>query len=152
MALTDARGTDAQPTNPQPTTEVATTDRGMVLRYGFVSAFNIVGHQSILFVANSLVDIEGGWANALAAGIMCIPAYLLSRNWVWQLDGDHNLTRHVLPFWLITVVGLLVSTACAAGAQSAFGAGLAVNAAAFMGYFIVWVAKFFILGRLFSEG
>ena len=122
----------------------------MLLRYGAVSGFNIVGHQSILFVANSFFDIDGGWANALAAGVMCVPAYLLSRNWVWQLEGEHSLARHVLPFWVITVVGLLVSTACAAGAQAAFGHGLAVNAAAFFGYFVVWVAKFFLLDRLFS--
>ena len=128
-----------------------TDGQQVVARYGVVSAINIVGHQLMLFLANSVWGVPGGWANALAATLMCIPAYLLSRNWVWAVDGAHSISEHLLPFWVITIVGLLVSTGMAAGAEALFGAGLIVNAAAFAGYFIVWVAKFLILNRLFAR-
>ncbi|MDA3039127.1 MAG: GtrA family protein [Actinomycetota bacterium] len=126
-------------------------DKARLIRYGAVSCVNIVGHQLILTIANSVMGVPGGPANAIAATIMCVPAYLLSRNWVWEVDGKHSVTGQVLPFWIITVVGLLVSTALAALAQSLFGKGLAVNAAAFLGYFLVWVMKFFVLERLFGR-
>lgn len=126
-------------------------DRIRLLRYGAVSGINIVGHQVILSVANSGLDIPGGPANAIAATIMSIPAYLLSRNWVWRVDGKHSMTGQVLPFWVITILGLVVSTAMAAAAQSIFGEGVAVNIAAFLGYFIVWVIKFLVLERLFGR-
>ena len=126
-------------------------DRIRLLRYGAVSATNIVGHQVILSIANSGLDIPGGPANAIAAAIMSVPAYLLSRNWVWQVDGKHSIRGQVLPFWVITILGLVVSTAMAAGAQSIFGEGVAVNIAAFLGYFIVWVIKFLVLERLFGR-
>ncbi len=127
------------------------TDATRLMRYGAVSAVNIVGHQSILFVANSIGGMPGGPANALAATIMCLPAYLLSRNWVWNVDGEHSLRGQVVPFWVITIIGLVVSTVMAAAAQAMSGSGLVVNVAAFAGYFFVWIAKFFILERLFGR-
>jgi putative flippase GtrA len=137
----------------QATAVVRSDEFARVFRYGTVSAINVVGHQSILFLANSpsVGGMSGGPANALAATIMCVPAYLLSRNWVWQVDGAHSVKFQVLPFWVITIIGLLVSTAMAAAAQAAFGAGLAVNIGAFAGYFLVWIAKFLVLQRLFGR-
>ncbi len=60
------------------------------------------------------------------------------------------MRRQVLPFWAITFAGLVVSTLFAAVADRIFGAGIAVNIASLIGYFIVWVAKFFLLDRLFG--
>lgn len=121
----------------------------MAVRYIAVSAFNFVGHQILLFLANSSWGWQGGWANLFAAGVMAMPAYLLSRAWVWEVNGKHDFRGEILPFWLIAVAGLIVSTLLASFADRAFGAGLAVNLASIVGYFIVWVAKFFLLDRLF---
>jgi putative flippase GtrA len=115
-----------------------------------VSAINFVGHQVLLFVANSVWGWQGGVANVFAACTMAGPAYVLSRAWVWEVDGKHDFRTEVLPFWAITLAGLLVSTLFAAIADRVFGAGVAVNLASIVGYFIVWVAKFFLLDRLFS--
>lgn len=122
----------------------------MATRYLLVSAFNFLGHQGLLYLANSIWGWPGGVANMFAASVMSVPAYLLSRAWVWEVNGRHDMRRQVLPFWAITVTGLVVSTLMAAGADQAFGAGLAVNFASLVGYFIVWVAKFFLLDRLFG--
>ena len=45
----------------------------------------------------------------------------------------------------------VVSTAAAEGADRAFESGWAVQLASLIGYGIVWVAKFFLLGRLFAD-
>lgn len=119
-------------------------------RYLLVSTFNFVGHQLFLFLANSVWGWSGGVANVFAACVMSIPAYLLSRAWVWEVDGKHDVRRQVLPFWAITFTSLVVSTVLAALADRIFGAGLAVNLASLLGYFIVWVGKFFLLDRLFG--
>ncbi len=138
-------------TATEPKRPLVAAGKARLIRYGAVSGVNVVGHQLILTVANSVLGIPGGPANAIAATIMCVPAYILSRNWVWEVDGKHSVTGHVLPFWIITILGLVVSTGMAALAQSLFGEGLAVNAAAFLGYFIVWVIKFLVLERLFGR-
>lgn len=119
-------------------------------RYIAVSVINTVNHQALLFLANSVWDWTGGWANVFAATTAAVPAYLLSRAWVWEVSGRHSFRSEVLPFWTIALVGLLVSTLCAEVADRVFGAGIAVNIASLVGYFFVWVAKFVLLDRMFT--
>lgn len=120
-------------------------------RYIAVSVINTANHQGLLFVANSIWNWTGGWANVFAACLAALPAYLLSRAWVWEVSGKHNWKTEVLPFWTIAFVGMGVSTLFAELADRWVGAGPAVNVASLVGYFIVWVAKYFILDRLFVE-
>lgn len=122
---------------------------GQAGRYLVVSAINFVNHQVILFVANSIWGWSGGWANGFAACISAVPAYFLSRSWVWEVQGRHSLRSEVAPFWTLALIGLLVSSAFAQSADWVLGAGLWVNVASTAGYFVVWVAKFFLLDRLF---
>ena len=136
---------------PKSATDLGFAKGATATRYLLVSAVNFIGHQTFLFLANSVWGWSGGIANIFAAIVMSVPAYLLSRAWVWEVEGGHDMRRHVLPFWAITLVGLVVSSLFAAAADRIFGAGIAVNIASLIGYFIVWVAKFFLLDRLFGS-
>ena len=44
-------------------------------------------------------------------GLSAIPAYLLSRYWVWQKRGKNHFWREVVPFWSLAFVGLLALAA-----------------------------------------
>lgn len=124
--------------------------RGKVAtRYIAVSVINTVNHQGLLFLANSVWDWTGGWANVFAACIAAIPAYLLSRAWVWEVSGKHSLRTQILPFWIIAFIGMGVSTLFAELVDRWIGPGIAVNIASLVGYFVVWVGKFFVLDRMF---
>ncbi|MEZ5340840.1 MAG: GtrA family protein [Acidimicrobiales bacterium] len=126
-------------------------ERGrLAVRYFAVSVINVANHQVVLYIANTIWGWRAGWANVFAACVAAGPAYLLSRAWVWEVKGKHDLRAEVLPFWILAVVGLVVSTALAAAAGAAFGAGLIVNLASLVGYFIVWVGKFLLLHRIFT--
>ncbi len=119
-------------------------------RYVAVSVINTLNHQLLLSLANTVWDWTGGWANVFAACMAAIPAYLLSRAWVWEVSGRHSWRTEILPFWAIALVGLVVSSVFAEMADRWFGSGIAVNIGSLIGYFIVWVAKFFLLDRLFT--
>lgn len=126
--------------------------RGKVAtRYIAVSVINTLNHQGLLFVANSVWGWTGGWANVFAACLAAVPAYLLSRAWVWEVSGKHNWRTEILPFWLIALVGMGVSTLFAELADRWTGAGVWVNVASLAGYFVVWIGKFFVLDKLFIE-
>lgn len=122
---------------------------GVFDRYVSVSVFNIVGHQLVLFVANSRWGWSAANANVLAAVTMGLIGYVLNRNWVWRMTGEHSFRSQFLPFFELMVAGLVLSSAMSASAERIFGAGLAVNIASFLGYLIVWIAKFFVLNRVF---
>jgi putative flippase GtrA len=119
-------------------------------RYIAVSAVNVVNHQILLRVANGMWGWPGGLANAFAATVALFPAYLLTRSWVWSVSGSHSVRREVVPFFILALLGLVVSSATSEMAERMFGAGLWVNVGSLIGYVGVWVLKFFILERIFA--
>lgn len=126
-------------------------DPGVVLRYLGTSAVNLVNHQILLQLAVRAWDWSGGQANVFAAVVAAFPAYLLSRYWVWQVDGRPSLRAEVLPFWTIALLGLLASTAAAITADRLFDAPIMISVGSLAGYFVVWVLKFLFLDRLFNR-
>lgn len=124
---------------------------GLAGRYTAVSLLNVVNHQVLLNLANSGWGWSGGRANVFAAVISAIPAYYLSRQWVWKVQGTHSVRNEIAPFWILSLLGLVVSTILAEAADRLFEAWYWVAGASLFGYFIVWVAKFVILDRLFNR-
>ena len=119
-------------------------------RFLLVTLINNINHQGLLFIANSIWGWSGGRANLFAGFLAAIPAYFLSRSWVWGVRSKHHdLRREVLPFLAIAAVGLTVSTVFAEVADRWFGSGLMVNLATLVAYFLVWLAKYVLLDRLF---
>ena len=94
-------------------------------------------------------------SNLLATAIASIPAYYLNRTWAWGKSGRSHVFREVVPFWAITIIGVLLSTGAvhiaAAEAKSHHlsknGETLAVEFANFFTYGILWFAKFSFFNR-----
>lgn len=126
-------------------------DGGIVFRYVATSVVNVVNHQILLWMALRWWGWSGGVANAFAAMIAVIPAYLLSRYWVWEISGAHSLRREIGPFWIIAILGLVLSTIAAEAADRLFGVDVIISAASLAGYFVVWVMKFVVLSFLFRS-
>jgi putative flippase GtrA len=120
-------------------------------KYLAVSLLNVVNHQVLLNWANSGWGWSGGVSNVFAAVVAAIPAYLLSRYWVWAVRGAHSFRSEVLPFWTIALIGLAVSTSLAELADRLVGSGPAVAAASLAGYGVVWVVKFLVLDGMFAN-
>ncbi len=125
-------------------------DPGVVVRYLATSGVNLVNHQVLLQIAVRWWDWSGGRANVFAAVIAALPAYLLSRYWVWQVEGRPSLRTEVIPFWTIALLGLLASTAAAIAADSLFESDIMISVGSLAGYFVIWVLKFLVLDRLFN--
>ena len=119
-----------------------------LIRYAGVSVIGVSTGQLLLFVFYEL----GGWnavlANTVAVALGTIPSYVLNRAWVWKKDSPHSLTREILPFWGITLLGLLLSTGFAWYADRTFSSPFAVNLANAFGFGVVWVFKYLLLDRL----
>ena len=123
---------------------------GRAGRYLMVSAVNVINHQLILQLAVNLWGWSGGVANAFAATTAAVPAYFMSRYWVWRVRGRSSLRSEVIPFWVIAVLGLVVSSLTAELADRLFERPIMISVGSLVGYFIVWVAKFLTLDELFD--
>ncbi len=95
---------------------------GPASRYVAVSIINVINHQVLLLIANSVWGWPGGWANAFAALVALVPAYVLTRTWVWSVESSISVRREVVPFFSLAILGLVVSSLTSEIADRLFGA------------------------------
>ncbi|MEY2404710.1 MAG: hypothetical protein QOD38_2261 [Acidimicrobiaceae bacterium] len=118
-------------------------------KYCMTSVVGVVMGQSLLYLFASVLDWPGVAANVTAVAISTLPTYYLSRAWVWQKRGKSSLRAEVVPFWVMTFLGLLLSSLCVYWFERQWpGHPLLVNAGNIVGFGVLWVAKFFILDRV----
>lgn len=141
------------------------------LRYAGVSLFNFVLGEGLLTIFYRLFSasdealpemarlVRGSTANTLAVVISAVPAYYLSRAYVWGKRGRSELRREILPFWVLVAVGLVISTGLvgltahflAAPREAGFlhPAKLAANVAQLSAFGVLWVIRFFWMDQAF---
>ena len=127
-------------------------DYRKMLKYSAVSAVAFPFTQVLLLVFTKGFDWSFVKANLVAVTIMAFPAYAMNRYWVWGKKDKNRFTTEVLPFWIITLIGLGLSTICAHYADLWFDSDLAVNVANAVGFGLVWVFKFLFLDKVMFGG
>jgi putative flippase GtrA len=126
------------------------------IKYGSVSAIAIATSWVTFVIAHNFASQSLRASNLWAMAISTIPAFLLSRKWVWASDGVISMKREVIPFWVLSLVqaiisqvileaadGWIVSNFAAKSTQSAVALTLNLSM-----YGIMWVGKFFFLNNL----
>ena len=110
-----------------------------------------VKQDSESFPCTVNVDVASGLTPFDAVAVTVVPVYVLNRYWVWGKKDKNNFVTEILPFWGMTLLGLIISTLCVAYADSHFESPLMVNLANAFGFGLVWVLKFAVLDRIVSE-
>lgn len=121
------------------------------LKYASVSVVGVVVTQVLLVVCYQPafgLEMSAGWANFTAVSGASVPAYLLNRQWVWQRSGRHSLRREVLPFWGISLLGLLISTVAVSYVSRHWDSQLAVSGTNIASFGVLWVAKYLFLDAI----
>lgn len=145
-----------RPTYPRPVPasfaallDRVTGGRGAVaLRYSMVSVVGVVITQLELLLFVGLLDLEPTWSNVAAVSLCSIPVFILNKRWVWSRDGKIDLRREILPFWIFTLAGLVLSTIIVAVVGRWSDATILVMAANVAGFAVLWVAKFLFLDQV----
>lgn len=119
-----------------------------LLRFGAVSAFNVVFGQGLLLGAQVVIGWSAVPSNVFSVTVSAVPAYLLSRYWVWEKRGRNLFMREVLPFWSLTVLGFILSTVAVWMVERTWDPSpLWINFTSLAAFGVVWVSKFFIFDR-----
>jgi putative flippase GtrA len=118
-------------------------------KYSMTSVVGVVMGQSFIFLFASVLDWPWGWANVVAVAISTVPTYYMSRAWVWQKRGKSSLYAEVVPFWVMTFLGLLLSTLAVVVLERRYPDNkILANVGNVMGFGVLWLAKFFVLDRI----
>ena len=128
------------------------------LRYMATSAFGVVTTQVLLFAFLHAFGWKPVISNFTAVTLTSIPAFLLNKYWVWGKRGRAHMRREVLPFWLFTVAGWILSTLAVVlvvnitkdptNPDLVDGNKYAVQAANIAGFGILWVLKYLFLDKI----
>ncbi|MEO6628405.1 MAG: GtrA family protein [Aquihabitans sp.] len=127
------------------------------IRYSATSLICIAISQVFFLAFYRLAKWEEIPSNLSATMITSVPAFMLNKSWVWGKKGKAHLRREVLPFWMFTVAGWVLSTGMVALVQhvgephSTFRTG-AVMTASLGGFGILWVLKYMFLDKIMFGG
>lgn len=124
---------------------------GRGLRFGAVSAVNVPLVQALILLLQVLLDLEGWLANLVAVAALTGPAYVASKRWVWGRTGAVGTTPVAL-FWILSIGGLVTSTAAVYGVSLTLEGLWVANAANLVTYGSIFVARFLLLDRLLHVG
>ncbi|MDE3087294.1 MAG: GtrA family protein [Acidobacteriota bacterium] len=145
---------------PKELWDLLSTPAGRRLaRYTAVSASATVVSFSTLTVVFGALRLWSEvpsvlFANAVAA----VWSYNLNRRWAWGKTGRSHVVREVLPFAVMSLSGMALSTGAAAGAHHlavSHHLGHLTRTALVLGANLaawgsLWVVKFLVFNRLFS--
>ena len=135
------------------------TDAGKrAMRYVATSGFGVGTTQILLFLFLHGFKWKPVPANFIAVTLISVPAFMLNKYWVWGKRGKAHLRREVLPFWLFTVAGWVLSTLAVVLVVHVTknphvpnlkdGNKYAVQGANIAGFGVLWVLKYILLDKL----
>ena len=136
----------------------STANGKKMFRYTMVSVVSTVFGFTVLGIVFGALHLWTEVPTAIFANVVgIVPMYYLNRSWVWEKTGPSHWRREVLPFWAVSVCGILLSVVAAEVARhisiahhfshtEATALLLTVTLAVF-GF--LWVFKFLVFSRLF---
>jgi putative flippase GtrA len=129
-----------------------------LIKYSAVSIISTVVSQVTLLLTFGVFHLMSEVPSNIVANVLAtVPSYTLNRRWVWGKGGPSHLWREVVPFWVLSFVGLAVSSLAVWGVgafsdnhhYSHAATSLLVNAANLTAFAVLWVGKFIIYNKLF---
>jgi putative flippase GtrA len=140
---------------------LAQTPQGLkLIKYTMVSVISALTSLVILTIVFGVLRLWGEVVSTLFANVMAgVPSYYLNRRWVWGKGGRSHIWRELVPFWVMSISGILFALYAASLAHNFANAHhlqhlartILVVGANIAAFGILWILKFLILNRLFAE-
>jgi putative flippase GtrA len=110
--------------------------------------------NTILVTLTFGFGVRAGLSNVIGTLCGIGPSYAWNRRYAWRLSAPSSWRRQVIPFWVLSIVGLVASTAAVAAiarAGAAWPAGvraIALPAANLSMFASLWLVQFVVLDRV----
>ncbi len=123
------------------------------IRYSATSIICVGITQVLIIIFFNVVKLTPVQSNLSATMLTSIPAFALNKYWVWGKRGRAHMRREVLPFWLFTVAGWILSTGMVALVTNIAGNNdtertILVMGANIAGFGTLWILKYLFLDKI----
>lgn len=120
-----------------------------LFKYAIVGAVGVPVGLLVLFILLRAFPAWPEWqANLVAGLIMVTPNYLMNRYWVWEKNDANRFMGEILPFLVMAIIGMFVSTVAVWALPGDEPHDLLVLFTNLVSFGMVWVAKFFVLDNV----
>jgi putative flippase GtrA len=111
--------------------------------------------SAAILVALALgAGVPAGSANVVAVCCGIAPSYFANRHWAWGRSGRSNVAREIVPFWVLSLVGLAASTvavtlvASTVASWSTSARAIALPVANLSVFGALWLVQFALLDKV----
>ncbi len=135
-----------------------TPEAKQLIKYTMVSVISTVASFGVLAIVYGLHIIKGEIEATVFANVVAtIPSYFLNRMWVWGKGGRSHLMKEIVPFWVMSAIGITVSIGGAAVARhigkthhlTHVQETAVLLLANLISFGLFWVLKYMLYNRLF---
>lgn len=130
-----------------------------LFRYVMGSVITTIVSFGVLTLVFGVLHWWGAVASTVFANVVAtVPAYWLNRTWTWGKAGRSDMWREVIPFWVLSVLGIAISMGTASLAAD-FGRQhhlhqlvelVVVDGANLAAYGVLFIGKYLVFNRLFQ--
>ena len=100
--------------------DLAKTKGRKPILYSLVSVISVAVSQIALVIAHAVFGLGAEVSNVIAVAAGTVPSYSLNRRWVWGKATKSHLWKEVVPFWVLSFIGLVFSTVVVAVDRETF--------------------------------
>jgi putative flippase GtrA len=119
-----------------------------LMKYSTASVVAVCVGQPVFWILDGVLGWAAIPANLVSVSCGAVPNYLINRRWTWSQTGKNRLWGEVIPFWVMTVLGMILSLIAVNYAEQRWDS-TAINAVAQLaGFGVLWIAKFLVLDKV----
>jgi putative flippase GtrA len=131
-----------------------------VIRYTLVSVISAITSLVVLIIVFGVLRLWSEVYSTLFSNILAgIPSYILNRRWVWKKSGRSHVWREIVPFWAMSLIGIVFALFVAGWAHNYgrahhlhhFDRTLLVVAANVAAFGVLWLLKLALFNRIFAQ-
>lgn len=130
-----------------------------VIRFTSVSVISTVVSNAVIFIVYGLKLIPNEiYATLFGNLVATLPSYNLNRKWTWGKKGRSHFRREIVPFWSMSILGILFSIILATVAQHLIHSHhwphllntILVSFANLLSFLIFWFLKMWVFNKIFK--
>ena len=117
-------------------------------KYSTASVVAVAVGQPVFWICDGVLGWDAVLANLVSVSAGAVPNYLINRRWTWSQTGKNRLWGEVVPFWVMSALGMILSLIAVNYADNRWDS-TAINAfAQLAGFGVLWLAKFLVLDKV----
>ena len=119
-----------------------------LMKYSTASVVAITVGQPVLWLFFGPLGWGAVPSNLVSVSAGAVPNYLINRKWTWHQTGKNRLWGEVVPFWVMSALGMLLSLWAVSYAEDRWDTTIAIAIAQLSGFGVLWLAKFLVLDKV----